>query len=252
MVTDVQHRAPGKWLPFVIVGASILAQISWILVTAGDRQAITTVVVLLFTAASMTHSLLENGFRWTLAFAGIAAGFGLGIELLGHTTGLPFGVYSYTDELQPHILGVPVIVPLAWLMMAYPSLLLARSLTTRWVVPLAAIGLTTWDLFLDPQMVGEGYWVWETTTPALPGIPGIPLQNFGGWMLGTLLLMALLDRLPRNDVDLGVPLLLYGWMWIGGIIANAVFLDRPAVAVIGGLGMALLGLPATLAWWRGR
>jgi putative membrane protein len=137
-------------------------------------------------------------------------------------------------------------------MMAYPSLLLARSLTSRWVVPLAAVGLTTWDLFLDPQMVGEGYWVWETTTPALPGIPGIPLQNYGGWLLGTLLLMALLDRLPRNDVDLGVPLLLYDWMWIGGIIANAVFLDRPAVAVIGGLGMALLGLPATLARWRGR
>jgi putative membrane protein len=152
--------------------------------------------------------------------------------------------------LQPHLLGVPVIVPLAWLMMAYPSLVLARSLTTRWVVPLAAVGLTTWDLFLDPQMVGEGYWVWETTTPALPGIPGIPLQNYAGWLAGTLLLMWLLNRLPRQDVDLGVPLLLYGWMWIGGIVANAVFLDRPAVAVIGGLGMAVLGVPSVLAWLR--
>ncbi|MEI2621223.1 MAG: carotenoid biosynthesis protein [Candidatus Nanopelagicales bacterium] len=173
-----------------------------------------------------------------------------GIELLGHTTDIPFGAYHYTDELQPHLLGVPVIVPLAWLMMAYPSLVLARSLTTRWVVPLAAVGLTTWDLFLDPQMVGEGYWVWETKTPALPGIPGIPLQNYAGWLAGTLLLMWLLNRLPRRDVDLGVPLLLYGWMWIGGIVANAVFLDRPAVAVIGGLGMAVLGVPSVLAWLR--
>ena len=51
-------------------------------------------------------------------------------------------------------------------------------------------------------------------------------------------------------MDLGVPLLLYGWMWIGGIVANAVFLDRPAVAVIGGLGMAVLGVPSVLAWLR--
>lgn len=99
-------------------------------------------------------------------------------------------------------------------------------------------------------MVGEGYWVWERTQPALPGIPGIPLQNYAGWLLGSLLLMWVLNRLPRQECALGVPLLLYGWMWIGGIIANAVFLDRPSVALVGGLGMAVLGLPALLSWWR--
>lgn len=250
MVTDIARPTRLHWWPWVIVCANILAQITWILVPAGQRQAVTTLVVVLFAAASISHALLEFGVRWTAAFAGISAGFGLGIELLGHTTDISYGAYHYTDELQPHLLEVPVIVPLAWLMMAYPSLVLARSLTTRWVVPLAAVGLTTWDLFLDPQMVGEGYWVWETKTPALPVIPGIPLQNYAGWLAGTLLLMWLLNRLPRRDVDLGVPLLLYGWMWIGGIVANAVFLDRPAVAVIGGLGMAVLGVPSVLAWLR--
>ncbi len=222
----------------------------WILVPAGERQLVTTVVVVLFTLASVSHAWVWFGARWTALFSLIAAGFGLGIELLGSKTGFPFGDYFYSSQLQPQILGVPLIVPLAWLMMAYPALVLARSVTTRWVVPLAAVGLTTWDFFLDPQMVGEGYWVWQTTSPDLPGIPGIPLQNYAGWLAGTLVLMAVLNRLPARTVDLGVPLVLYGWMWIGGIVANAVFLGRPGVAVIGGLGMAVLGVPALVMWRR--
>lgn len=250
MVTQATTRNRPAAVPWIFAGAAILAQITWILVPAGDRELITSAVVLLFTAASLSHAWQQSGVGWAARFALISAAFGLGIELLGHTTDFPFGPYDYTDVLQPQILGVPVIVPLAWTMMAYPCLLLARSLTTRWVVPLAAVGLTTWDFFLDPQMVGEGYWVWERTSPALPGVPGIPLQNYLGWFVGSLVLMWALDRLPRHRADLGVPLLLYGWMWLGGIVANAVFLGRPSVALVGGLGMAVLGVPALITRWR--
>jgi len=191
------------------------------------------------------------GPAWTSRYAAISLGFGLSIELVGHTTDIPFGAYAYTEALQPQVLGVPLIVPMAWCMMAYPCLLLARSVTRRFAAPLAAAGLTAWDFFLDPQMVGEGYWVWEDPVPAMPGIPGIPLQNYAGWLVATLVLMWVLDRvMPLRDVDLGVPMVLYGWMWIGGVVANAVFLDRPAVAVIGGAAMAVLGVPALLV--RGR
>ena len=245
-------RTDRRWLPIVLVAASILAQIIWILVPAGQRQLVTSAVVVLFTAASLSHAYQQFGAGWTVRFAGISVGFGLAIEVLGHTTDIPFGPYSYSDELQPQFLGVPVIVPLAWLMMAYPCLVLARWVSKRWAVLLGAVGLTTWDFFLDPQMVNEGYWIWERTQPALPGIPGIPVQNYLGWLVGTVILMWLLNHLPNPEVDLGVPLILYGWMWIGGVIANAVFLDRPGVAVVGGLGMAILGVPSALKWWRER
>ncbi|MCB8995771.1 MAG: carotenoid biosynthesis protein [Actinobacteria bacterium] len=250
MVTDAGPRHRVAAVPWLFAGAAVLAQITWILVPAGDRELVTSAVVLLFTAASLSHAWQQFGAGWAVRFAVVSAVFGLAIELLGHTTDIPFGPYDYTDSLQPQILGVPVIVPLAWAMMAYPCLLLARFVTTRWVVPMAAVGLTTWDFFLDPQMVAEGYWVWERTAPALPGIPGIPLQNYLGWFLGSLLLMWAVNRLPRQQVNLGVPLLLYGWMWIGGIVANAVFLDRPSVALVGGIGMAALGVPALVTWWR--
>ena len=53
-------------------------------------------------------------------------------------------------------------------------------------IALGSAALTAWDLFLDPQMVGEGYWVW-----ARRGLyRGIPLGNFVGWFLTGLGVMA--------------------------------------------------------------
>ena len=88
---------------------------------------------------------------------------------------------------------MPVVVPLAWTMMAYPVLLAARRLTRRWVVLVGAFGLAAWDVCLDPQMVGDGHWTWADPTPALPGVPGIPLTNYAGWLLAGGLLMAAAD-----------------------------------------------------------
>ena len=86
-------------------------------------------------------------------------------------TGLPFGDYAYAGTLGPELLDVPLVVPLAWTMMAYPVLLAARRLTRRWVPCWSApTGWPAWDVFLDPQMVGDGHWPGPTPTPALPGI----------------------------------------------------------------------------------
>lgn len=236
-------------LTWALVATTIVAQIGWILVPAMQRQAVTTVVVLAFSATVLSDAWQQFGPKWTAAFATICLSFGWVIEFVGQATGLPFGAYSYTDELQPHIGGVPLIVPFAWLMMAYPALILARSVTTKWVVPLAALGLAAWDLFLDSQMVSEGYWVWQDPAPALPGIPDIPLQNYLGWVIGAMILMAMLNLLPAKPIDVRVSLVLYTWMWIGGIVANAVFLDRLPVAAWGGVAMATLAIPA---WHRFR
>jgi hypothetical protein len=111
-------------------------------------------------------------------------------------TGLPFGSYDYTGTLGAEILGVPLVVPLAWTMMAYPALLVARRLAAGRVA-VAVVGawaLTAWDVFLDPQMVDAGHWTWAHPRPSLPGVDGIPLSNFAGWFLVSLVLLAVLDR----------------------------------------------------------
>ena len=56
--------------------------------------------------------------RGALTLAGVAGGGGLIAEAVGVATGIPFGRYTYTGTLGPEVLGVPVIVPMAWVMMA--------------------------------------------------------------------------------------------------------------------------------------
>jgi putative membrane protein len=168
------------------------------------------------------------------------------VEGVGTRTGVPFGGYQYTRALQPQVVGVPAIVPLAWFAMAVPARETAHAAlgdrstpATRIVAGAAA--LTAWDLFLDPQMVGEGYWRW-----ARRGVyRGIPLSNFAGWFVTSLGVMAALEvLLPADDrsPDLVAE---YGVMAAMETVGFAAFFRDRVVAVVGGTAMlpvATLGL----------
>jgi carotene biosynthesis associated membrane protein len=246
-------------LPWVLALVTILAQVAWPLTHGSTRHVLTVVTVVLFFLTSASHALLTRGWAWALGWLVASAGIGFGAELLGTRTGLPFGDYSYADTLGPRVAGVPVVIPLAWAMMSYPALLAAR-----WIVrgPLitpvvAAVALASWDLFLDPQMVAEGHWTWTLDrTPVLLGITNVPVQNFVAWLLVALILMLVLDRLPRRRGDGGpgdgVPALMYLWTYVSSIVLNLVFLHRPGVAVWGGVAMGLVAVPYAYALWTGR
>jgi putative membrane protein len=110
----------------------------------------------------------------------------------------------------------------------------------------AAFALAAWDLYLDPQMVAAGHWTWHHPTPALPGVPGIPLTNYLGWVLVAVVMVAVLDRvLPvRGDAPgEAVPAALLAWTWLGSGLANLAFFDRPAVAGYGVVAMGVTVLP---------
>jgi uncharacterized membrane protein len=55
-------------------------------------------------------------------------------------------------------------------------------------VLVGAAALTAWDLFLDPQMVEEGYWTWPGGGP----YRDIPLSNYAGWFATAAVVMVLL------------------------------------------------------------
>ncbi|MCS6829511.1 MAG: carotenoid biosynthesis protein [Armatimonadota bacterium] len=125
-----------------------------------------------------------------------------GMELLGTTTGVPFGRYSYTDLFGPKFLGhVPYLIPPSWMMMLYPAMMLTELLLPRkrfwtlcgqrsdtspsaiWELLLraAAAGLilTVWDFAMDPAMTtGFAYWQWHTEGG---GFYGMPYINWLGW-----------------------------------------------------------------------
>ena len=236
-----------------LAAATVLAQIAYPLVRGDARDTLTVATVLLFAATSLAHARVSRGPRAAALLLLVAGGGGLLAEAVGVATGVPFGRYYYAGSLGPAVLGVPVVIPLAWVMMAWPAYLVAARLARRGPgrVAVGAAALASWDLFLDPQMVDAGHWRWADPLPSLPGVPTVPLTNYAGWLLVALVLMTLLDRAvpvrPGRDT---VPYALYLWTYASSVLAHAAFLGLPASALWGGLGMGLVAVPLALALRR--
>jgi putative membrane protein len=211
----------------------------------------TAVTVFLFLGASVAAAWNRSGPRYALSLAGVAFLVGLLSEIAGIHTGIPFSTYSYTSALQPQLAGVPIVIPLAWAMMAYPAWrvgeLIGSTPLTRALV--AAGALTAWDVALDPQMVGLGIWVW----PNGGFYHGIPLVNFLGWFAVGFVLFgwwALVERdrtHPGDNVlaDLLGPAL-FVWTWIGETVAHALFFEGYVVALASFVAMGVFAIPAIL------
>ncbi|WP_328467056.1 carotenoid biosynthesis protein [Actinoplanes sp. NBC_00393] len=237
-------------VPWALLGVLILAQICYPLTSGDVRAGLTVATVLIGVALSVSHAALSRGRRAAAALVGTAMLGGFAVEAIGVATGFPFGTYDYSGELGPKLLGVPLIIPLAWTWMAWPAWLAAvrvvRGRLAR--IALAAAGLAAWDLFLDPQMVAEGYWRWQDAVPALPGLPGIPISNYLGWLGFALLLMTALSTVSTTNPqkDDGPMYALWLWTYFSSVLAHAVFLDLPASAVWGGVIMGAAVLPLLL------
>jgi uncharacterized membrane protein len=237
-------------MAWVLLAALVLAQIAYPLAEGAVRAGLTVVTVLLGYLLSVSHALLTRGPRTAAALIATATLGGFAVEAVGVATGFPFGTYDYAGRLGPKLLGVPLIIPLAWTWMAWPAWLAALRLTSSRAarIALAACGLAAWDLFLDPQMVAEGYWTWRDPTPALPGVPGVPIGNYLGWLGFALVLMAALSAVAGRGAATPAPgdrplLALWFWTYASSVLAAAVFLRLPASAAWGGALMGAVVLP---------
>lgn len=183
--------------------------------------------------------------RILTVFVAIAT-FTLLTEAIGTATGLPFGEYTYTDQLQPQLLHVPLLIPLAWFMILPLAWAIADPHRhTRWQFALiAGIATTAWDLFLDPQMVNWGFWTWATNGAYF----GIPLTNYVGWMLTATHITALLHpHIPAlTNPQRHALLTIYTLTWLLETIGLALFWSQLGPAVIGGLIMGTI----TLYGWK--
>ena len=264
-VRALPHPAgPVRALPVVLAAAVVALQIAYPLVPIGPaRDRLTVVIVAVFAAASVTHALLWRGPRFAAALVATTTLGGLAVEVVGVHTGWPFGSYRYTGSLGLQVLGVPVVVALAWTMMAYPAYVVSevigggivrRTLVGGWA-------LAAWDLFLDPQMVREGHWQWQGSAWELAGIP---LSNHLAWFaVATVMLAALraatglvpahaattgrsagaataADAATAGALDDRVPLTLYVWTFASSVLAHAVFFGLPMSALTGGVGMGVV------------
>ncbi len=162
-----------------------------------------------------------------------------GIEYIGHTTGFPFGSYAYTDRLQPQLGGVPLLIPLAWLIMLPSAWAVARRIAQHEVpfVLVSALAFTVWDLFLDPQMVGWNLWTWAQPS----GYFGIPVTNFVGWLITSALLTALASKLaPLRELPSRPLITLYAITWALEVIGQVSVWGLPGSGLVGGAAMGLM------------
>ena len=198
--------------------------------------------VLLQSSLVVVYLAQAAGIRRAAVTALALALAAFAFEVAGSKTGVPFGSYHYTDALQPQLFGVPLLIPLAWLMMLPPAWAVAQRVTGRRsgmaFVAVSALALTAWDLFLDPQMVHWGLWVWHA-----PGAYfGIPLTNFAGWLLvaGLITVLVRPPALPAKPL-----LVIYSLTWLLESVGQVVFwrLRGPVP-----WGFIAMGLFVWLAW----
>ena len=231
-------------LPWLLAAATVAAQIAYPLLDGGSAlRRLTIATVLVFFAASVSHAWVQRGAGWAIGLVVVTAGGGLAAEAVGVATGYPFGSYSYSASLGPQVFDVPLVVPLAW-----------TRLGGRFAPLVGGLALAAWDVALDPQMVAAGRWTWSFPTPALPGVPGVPLTNYAGWLGVGVVMMAVLDRvLPdRAATTEAQPAALLLWTWAGAVVGNAFYFGRPAVAAICGVLLGIVALPHAVAVWNDR
>lgn len=182
------------------------------------------VYMLLATAAVAIYAYRTLGMWHCLGFMIPAIGLSLGSELLGTSTGFPFGHYHYLSGLGYKIAGlVPFTIPLSWFYLGFSAYIIARAGLENLAIPqilkyAGAIGfgsllLTSWDFVLDPAMsqTTVPFWIWEQ-----PGaFFGMPYENFSGWFgtgvvymtVATFIWKAKPLIIPHNE--LGLPLAIY-------------------------------------------
>lgn len=207
-----------------------------------------TVVCFGFLAA-LLHGVGRFGAGRMVRMFAFASLLSLGAELLGTSTGYPFGGYSYTNLLGYRILElVPFPIPISWTFMLYCSLAIVGRLVPaddsswgrwRWAL-LGGVVLTAWDVAMDPAMVVTAHWYWHE-----PGFfYGMPFTNWIGWMgTGTVVARLMLHFVSPSEIAGRLsaspfPLVLYAvngvmatticvthgftWAWAGGIVAMGI------------------------------
>lgn len=203
-------------------------------------------------AFAFLHAGQREGWKRALILLALVFGVSLLFESVGVATGLVYGPYHYTNKLGPKFLGlVPYLIPIAWFMMSYPSLVIAERLVGsgagagRWrtLLAVAAVGglvMTAWDVIMDPLMVAGGHWTWDAVGPYF----GIPLQNFWGWWLTVFttfaLYLLLAGKRPAADVR-------FDRMAVGAYVITAAGMIISALQNAAG-DLALIGFFAMMPW----
>jgi uncharacterized membrane protein len=210
---------------------------------------------------SLFHCVYTLGLRHTAVFFSLSVFISWFYEQIGVATGLIYGAYHYSEMLGFKVGDVPLLIPLIWFMMIYPSYIIANLIASgRPTVTackcylimrlslISALVMTAWDLIVDPLLSGPAIavWVWEQG-----GIYfGVPLQNYAGWILTTFTIylayrffesrVCIKPLGPMTKKIAAMPLIAYGSMIILNFLAGH-------IQQLHLIGLFAMGLPLFFA-----
>lgn len=179
--------------------------------------------VVAFFAAYLAAAVLHLGWRTTLSFTVIGYAIAFASEWISIHTGIPYGWYYYIDTTRDRelwVAGVPFFDSLSYVFLAYCSYATALlivsplkasrramvSLETRairhaWDVLLLGSLLQVYlDIVIDPvALQGRRWFLGQIYGYREPGVHfGVPLSNYLGWWLVSLLLILALGLIAAR------------------------------------------------------
>lgn len=226
--------------------------------------------VFAFLGAFLLACVPHVGWARTLTFTVVAYLIAFSSEWLSINTGFPYGWYYYIDTTKTRelwIAGVPFFDSLSYVFLTYCSyttalFILSPLKSWRWnlvtletrkirrsvsALVLGAFLQTFLDIVIDPvALQGHRWFLGQIYGYREAGIHfGVPLSNYGGWLLTSLVLVAafqLIDARRLNDAPKGVFNLPFRSL-LGPVLYLSVLLFNWAVTLwIGETFMALTGI----------
>lgn len=149
----------------------------------------------LYLAMLLVVARVSGSARLILFVVGV---FGFFAEVLGESTGFPFGDYAYTDKLGPAVFDVPLALACAWIVVTVftVNLLQRLGLRRKWWPLAGPVTMVLVDLLLEPIATGPmNAWTWN----ADGAYYGVPAMNFVGWFLVSLPIFSLLALAGYRD-----------------------------------------------------
>lgn len=156
---------------FHLAGALLLTSESW----RAETLKLTPFNLALTTAIF----IYINKFNFSKQALGLLYIFGLGliVEIIGVSSGLIFGEYSYGDNLGFKVGGVPLLIGFNWLLLTIGArdLVSFLKLKSFLAFSLSAVLIVLLDFLIEPVAIKFDYWTWQNVE--------VPVQNYIMWGL---------------------------------------------------------------------
>jgi putative membrane protein len=226
--------------------------------------------VFVFFAAFLLACVPHVGWRRTLQFTVAGYLIAFSSEWLSINTGFPYGWYFYIDSTRSRelwVAGVPFFDSLSYVFLAYCSYATALFILSplkawRWnlatletrrirlsfsALLLGAMLQTFLDIIIDPVALQGGRWfLGQIYGYREQGVHfGVPLSNYAGWLLTSLLLVGAFQLIDARHTDAppkGAANLPFRSLFGPFLYLSVLAFNIAIMLVIGERSMAICGL----------